>query len=99
MSGECDKCGEHKLECTCEEESTQIGFAFAMPGGERLEVRSSKPIDILNIDPDEEIDDVYYQIFWNDVALPWTTVTKLQATAVALGCQWGAFETAKRIRG
>jgi hypothetical protein len=98
MPGECEKCDEHTLDCACEDEPSQIGFAFAMPMGERLEVRSSEPIDILNIDQDEEIDDVFYEIFWNDVALPWTTATKLQAMAIALGCQWGAFETAKRMR-
>lgn len=75
-----------------------MSFAFSMPFGERMDIRPSKPIDELEIGVDEEVEGVVYQIYWNDTPLPWCTKTRLQATAIALGCQWGARETANRIR-
>lgn len=67
-----------------------MSFAFSMPFGEIMEIRPSKPIDELEIGIDEEVEGVVYQIFWNDIAFPLHTKTRLQATAIALGCQWGA---------
>lgn len=97
MSGDCDICGEHCLDCVCDKE-TPVGFLFAMPLGGTMEIRSSKPIDDLNVDHDEEIEGIVYNIFWNGEALPWCTKTKLQAAAIAFGCQWGAQEMEKKLR-
>jgi hypothetical protein len=69
---------------------------FAMPYGETMEIRPSKPIDEDEVGIDEEVEGVVYQIFWNEKPLPWCTNTRLQATAIALGCQWGALEIYNR---
>ena len=75
-----------------------MSFLLAMPFGETMEVRPSKVIDDLEVGIDEEVEGIIWQVFWNGIALPWHTQTRLQATAIALGCQWGAMETAKRFR-
>jgi len=80
------------MEC----ESQKVCLSFAMPDGETMEIRASKTIDDVGVD--EEIEGVIYQIFWNNQAMPWYTKTRLQAMAIALGCQWGAYETAKKFR-
>jgi hypothetical protein len=66
-----------------------------MPLGERLEIRSEPPLTFdeeMDIMPDREIQGVIWKIFWNEVPLPWYTQTKLQAMAIAFGCQYGAIE-------
>lgn len=63
---------------------------FSMPNQGKLEIRSSKEFEE-EPEIDEEIDGVVWQVFWNNQPLPWTTKTRLQATGIALGCQWGAF--------
>ena len=80
------------------EEETQVGFKFAMPFEETMEIRSSKFTDDLEVGSDEEIEGIVYRIYWNDQPLPWCTKTKLQAIAIAFGCQWGAREMAKKLR-
>lgn len=55
-----------------------------------MEMRPSEPIDESEVGMDEEIEGIVYQIFWNNNPLPWCTKTRLQAGAIALGCQWGA---------
>lgn len=80
-----------------EDLKTQIGWLFAMPFGETLEIRSSKPIDDSNVECDEELEDVVYSIYWNNIELPWCTKTKFQAMAIACGCQWGAMEMQKKM--
>jgi hypothetical protein len=70
---------------------------FAMPLGQSMEIRCSKEIDEDEIDKDEEVDGVVYNILWNDKLLPWCTTTRSQAYAIALGCQWGAFETFREM--
>ena len=69
---------------------------FSMPMGGRLEIRPSKEIDELEVGVDEEVDGIVYNIYWDGVALPWCTHTRAQAYAIALGCQWGAMEQAKK---
>jgi len=97
MSGECSLCGEHCLDCFCDKE-TQVGFLFSMPLDGTLEIRSSKPIDDLNVDGDQEIEGVVYHIYWNNQPLPWFTKTKMNACAIAFGCQWGAMQMEKTFR-
>ena len=60
---------------------------FVMPLGESLEIRSEPPLTF-----DKEIQGVIWKIFWNEVPLPWYTQTKLQAMAIAFGCQYGAMQ-------
>lgn len=43
-----------------------------------------------------EVDGIVYNIYWDGVALPWCTQTRVQAYAIALGCQWGAMEQFKK---
>lgn len=76
----------------------QVGFLFYMPFGETMEIRSSKPID-QDIGSDEEIEGIVYNIYWKGIALPWCTKTRLQAIAIAFGCQWGAQEMVRKING
>ena len=96
MSGECDKCGEHTLECSCNTEK-QVGFLFQMPCGEVMKIRSSKPIDYLEIPFDEEIEGITYQIHWSGLTLPWGANTLLHANIFALGVQCGAKEMYKKL--
>jgi len=77
--------------------NTTIHLRFSMPFNESLEIRSNKPIDD-EIGSDEEVEGIHYNIFWKGNSLPWTTKTQLQAIAIAMGCQWGAMETAKKVR-
>lgn len=70
---------------------------FAMPMGGTLEVRPSKKIDEDEIGSDEKVEGITYSIYWNDLLLPFSTDTRLQAYAIATGCQWGAFETFKEM--
>jgi len=69
---------------------------FTMPMGGRLEIRPSEPIDELEIGVDEEVDGIIYDIYWDEIKLPWCTKTRAQAYAIALGCQWGAMEQFKK---
>jgi hypothetical protein len=72
---------------------------FAMPLGKTLEVIPSRELTLDEEDygPEEEIDGVVWRIVWDDKLLPWNTKTQLQATAIAMGCQWGACEMAKML--
>lgn len=95
MSGECEDCGKHTLECNCET-NLQVGFKFRMPCGESLEIRSSKPINGLDHEIDKEIIGIVFLIFWNGKSLPWSTSTQVEAMSIALGCQYGANEVYKK---
>lgn len=69
-----------------------------MPFLQTLEVRPSRELTLdeeFEMDPTEEFDGVEWNIFWGDNPLPWSTRTKTQAYAIALGCQWGAYEVLK----
>ena len=46
---------------------------------------------------DEEVDGVVYNIYWNGEMMPWHTKTRMEASGLALGCQWGAHEMLKRM--
>ncbi len=74
-----------------------ICFQFTMPLNETLKIISSKPIDEFEIAIDQEVEGIEYLILWNDELLPYGMKTRLQALSVALGCQWGASETFKRM--
>lgn len=66
---------------------------FFMPLGGTLEVTSETPLTFdeeMEINPDKKIEGVIWKIIWNGAALPWCTETKLQAMAIAFGCQYGA---------
>ncbi len=78
------------------EESKPLFLSYAMPFGERLECRPSKPINELEVGIDEEIEGVVYELYWNDKCLPISVKTRLQAILAAFSCQWGAFETLRR---
>jgi hypothetical protein len=97
MSGECDECGEHCLDCMCNKSNqNQVGMLFAMPFGQTLEIRSSQLIIDVDIDMCEEIDGITYSIYWNGERLPWCANTLLSATAIAMGCQYGAQQIMKK---
>lgn len=81
-----------------EEERNPVGLCFAMPNQGTLEIHSSMPIDDFEVESDEEIEGVVYRLWWDGSYLPWCIKTKLQATAIAFGCQWGAMEMAKKMR-
>jgi len=66
---------------------------FAMPLGGVLEIRSEPELDFddeMDMPYDKKIEGVIWRIFWNDKSLPWCTEIKLQAMAIAYGCQYGA---------
>lgn len=68
---------------------------FVMPFGGELDIRPKPSMTLdeeLEIGSDEEVEGVIWQLFWNDLPLPWCTKTKLQATALAFGCQYGAMQ-------
>ena len=79
-----------------DEEEKQVGFLFSMPFGETLEIRSSKYVEE-HVESDEEVDGIVYRIYWNGIALPWSTNTLLKATAIAFGCQYGARKSIERF--
>lgn len=95
MSGECDFCGEHVLDCECDEEK-RVGLLFSMPNGKTMEIRSSSEVNE-NIGSDEKVEGIVYKIYWDSISLPWCTETLLQATAIAFGCQWGAEQMWKKL--
>jgi hypothetical protein len=69
---------------------------FSMPLGGVLEVRSDPELDFddeIDTPCDKKIEGVIWKIFWNDKQLPWYTETKLQAMALAFGCQYGAMQS------
>ena len=68
---------------------------FAMPLGGVLEIRSVPELDFdeeMDMPYDKKIEGVVWQIFWNDKPLPWCTDTRLQAMAIAFGCQYGSMQ-------
>jgi hypothetical protein len=79
---------------------SEVVLRFTMPLGETLEIRSisSEPIGDEWVGFNEETPTTTYHLFWNNNQLPWHTNTQLQATAIALGLQWGASEMAKKMR-
>jgi len=82
-----------------EHENHQVGFLYAMPFGETVEIRSDKPIDFLN---EDEVEGAIYTIHWNGkypVSAPWQTRDKIQATAMAIGIQWAAKEMLFKMQG
>lgn len=75
---------------------------FTMPFGQTLEIKPSKQMTFeqeSNIGHDEEIEGLTWHIFVIQgemrIELPWFTNTILQASAIALGCQYGAYLYAK----
>ena len=74
-------------------------FRFAIPFGEKLEIRCSKDISDMEIAINEEIPDVYYYVFWNDEILHAAASKQIEALAIAMGAQWGCFEMFKRLGG
>jgi hypothetical protein len=73
---------------------------FHMPNGD-LEIRSHPNLpyhEEIEIGTDEQVKGVTWKIFWNDVELPWFTETRLQALAIALGCQYGATQGHNHMR-
>lgn len=97
MSGTCGKCGEHTLDCQCATEcKTDLHSAyclgFAAPYGGRIEIKTNKEIDQDEIPLlDEEIDGLHYFVTYNGITCPFYTETKVEAMAIALGVQWGAY--------
>jgi len=65
-----------------------------MPYGQKMEIRPSIELTIneeLDIGQDEEIEGLTWHIYVGRIELPWFCKTKMQATGIALGCQWGAY--------
>lgn len=69
-----------------------------MPFGEDMEIRPSKEIDEDEIGIEEEVDGVVYNIYWGELVMPWCTTTRLHATAIAFGCQWGAQTMLRKMK-
>jgi len=71
---------------------------FGMPFGGTITI-------IPSIEPekepemDEEVEGIIYQLIWNDELLPWYAKTRLEATKIGLGCQYGANEMMKKYEG
>ncbi len=66
---------------------------FTMPYGQTMEIRPSRELTLdenLEIGQDEEIEGLTWHIYIGKIELPWFCTTKMQATAIALGCQYGA---------
>lgn len=63
-----------------------------MPFGATLEIRPNKEIDEFEVGMDDEVDGVYYLIYWNEESCPYSFKTRLSASAMALGIQWGAYK-------
>ncbi len=67
---------------------------FTMPYGQVMEIRPSKGLSFdeeMDIGQEEEIDGLTWHVFINEKESPWFTKNKLQATAIALGIQYGAY--------
>ena len=93
MSGECERCGNHIIECICLFEFRhQVGTQFKMPFGGSLEIRSSEYIEKDFVNLDEVIEGITYRIYWNDNFMPVTAPNRMTAYAMALGCQWAAHQ-------
>lgn len=75
-------------------------FLFLMPYNQILKVVRLSKFEIDEDDDDNyralsekgEIEGVIYVVRWNDQELPWHTKSHLQATIIAMGCQWAAHQ-------
>lgn len=65
---------------------------FKIPFGGIIEIRTSKPIDMISIGMDEEIQGLTFEIFLNGKEMPIYTKTKGQAIAFCLGAVLSANE-------
>jgi hypothetical protein len=76
---------------------------FKMPYGQYLEIIPSRYLTFeeeLEIGHDEELDDLVWYISISEKEnMPWSAKTKLQANAIALGCQFGAYWAEKTREG
>jgi hypothetical protein len=97
MSGECGKCGEHTLQCQCENHCKTVlhnayCLGFTAPFGGRIEIKANKEIDQDEIPgPEEEIEGLHYFVVYNGITCPFYAETKTAAMTIALGIQWGAY--------
>lgn len=74
---------------------------FTMPFGDVIEIIPSRELSLdenFEVGFDEEVTDLVWTIVFNNSTLPWSTKTKAQAYAIALGCQWGAYEMYRSVR-
>lgn len=78
-------------------ETFKVGFGYIMPRGQMLEIRCNTDTRDLDIELDEQIEGILYYIFWEKEPLHWSFNTEMQAMMMALGCQYGANETLKRM--
>lgn len=92
MSGECESCGEHDVDCKCEQKSIYVSLKFQMPYNGTLEIIASEPVNEFEIGAEEVIKGITYSLCWNGKYLPWCTKTKSEAIAMAFACQYGAQE-------
>jgi len=74
-----------------------VGLRLSMPRGGILEIRPSDYIDSDAVGIDDEVEGIIYRIYWNEVPLPWSTKKQSEAMHIALGCQWGAFESLENL--
>lgn len=63
---------------------------FTMPFGKYLEIIPNKEIDELEIGMNEQVEGIFYSIFWDKKECPFIFETRATATAMALGIQFGA---------
>ena len=92
MSGSCEKCGEHAVDCECEQKSIHISLAFQMPNNGKLEIIASEPINEFEVGSKEVVEGITYSLRWNGKYLPWCTQSRFEAISMAMACQYGAQE-------
>lgn len=74
----------------------QCDFLFAMPYGQTMKIMCSH--DCSDIQPDENIENVSYKIYYNNITFPFICSTKMQAVCTAYGIQWGAQQMTDQCR-
>ena len=74
---------EYKYEGLC--------LSFSMANGEVLRIIRLSSFEINDdfFENDLPTRGVLYVLRWNGMQMPYSATTQLQATAIALGCQWG----------
>jgi hypothetical protein len=65
---------------------------FSMPFDEEIEIRTSRNIDDLEIAIDQEVEGVFYSVYWKEECMPFIANTMYEAIVLSLGCQWGAHQ-------
>ncbi len=75
----------------------RMKMKFLMPNG-MLEIRPSRELSEDENKYDNEIEGVSWKLFWDNKIIPWHADTRYDAYAIALGCQYGAFQMYERSK-